>query len=433
MRMSKVLVTIALAAVLVSAVFFQTTHQANAQSSSIPISQEYASGDIQIGTCGCVQAWYSWVNINGTHTIFLALHSSSNPSPIFTFVGQAYNSSSGQKVFVGNGLLAMEVYNDTDGNGYLDANYATGTTELRYTILMNASQTFQGYPVNKTIVSGVPHYSWGAKYGTIQAYLIQATPPYYGYGGGQSASQISIDYVAVFYDFSVVGNTTFLKTSFRIGTISFVTNPVTLQGLSFSLLYATQTVASRPLTVTAGSSPYDSQTNQAASQFTAAQVNVDNVLAYEFRFKDNYTLSGGPSIYPAVYLASPIDSIPANAFQGNYFNPLIRVQDFVQGQLPDIAGLPSTSNINYSATKFLYRINYPTWGGLAIQHDPTYVAYLGAGGLSIPTSPPPGPPLIIYAAAATGILALLVAFNGFRRRRSVQPTDEAPNEGVAAL
>src|SRR2546422_1938708 len=133
--------------IVFSAIFLQASYlpSAKAQSSSIPIMQEYASGDVQVYPY--LQAWYSWININGTHTIFLALHSNQLPSPVFSFIGQAYNTSSGSRVFVGNALLAMEVYNDINHNGYLDADYTQGTffqapTEIRYTLIMNASQTF---------------------------------------------------------------------------------------------------------------------------------------------------------------------------------------------------------------------------------------------------------------------------------------------------
>ncbi len=287
--------------------------------------------------------------------VFFALHFL-NQNPIFTFVGQAYNSSTGQRVFVGNSLLALEVYNDTDHNGYLDADYSVPGTELRYTLIMNASQTFTTDAVNKTIVDGVPHYQWGVTYGSIQAFLIKATPPGYGYGGGASAANALVDHVSMFYDYSIKGNRTFLKTSFQIGsiTLSSYTPPTpSLQGLSLSLLYATSAVASRQLTVATGGSPYDSQSSPVAS---------------------------------------------------------------------NIAGLPSTSNINYTATRFLYRINYPTWSGTAILHDPTYVAYLGKGtGF---TNPIPVPSWILYTAAFTGGLALAVAFNGLRRARKPSgPTD----------
>jgi hypothetical protein len=454
MRVSRVIVTVLLVGVAFSALSSQVPHLASAQSSPIPFSQEYASGDIQTpyGN-GSLQLWYSWVNVNNTHTIFFALHSSQYPSPVFAYVGQAYNTSSGQRVFIGNAMLAMEVYNDTDHNGYFDANYTSSPvkTELAYTMIMNASQTFTPSNITKTTIDGVPHYKWGVTYGNVQAVLVKATPPGYGYSsGGSYAAQAYFDHVSMFYDFSVQGNTTFLKTSYQIGNVTLgsqISGNVTLQNLSLSLLHATLMVASKPLTVVAGGVPFDSQTNPQASGFTGAQVDVDNILAYEFRFKDNYTLmSNPPQSLPALYLASPIDSLPPNALQGYWFEPLLRVQDYVSGQLPDIAGLPSTSNINYSATQLLYRINYPAWSGLPIDHDPTYVAHISAASASSPppsqpppsqhpTQPPTNPPSkptqaslpvnTVYVAVATGLLALIVAISSIRRTRgAVQPIDE---------
>ena len=454
MRTSKAFVALLLATIF-SAAFLQAPYPARAQSSTIPISQEYASGDIQIPPYYNLLAWYSWVNINGTHMIFLALHSNQQPSPVFSFAGQAYNISSGSRVFVGNALLAMEVYNDTNHNGHLDANYSSTPpiTELKYTLIMNASQTFTTTNVTKTVINGIPHYRWGASYGTIQAILINATAPEYGYGGGMAIANANIDYVSMFYDYSLSGNTTFLKTSYRIGNVTltplYPNSPViSLQGLSLSLLHATITVASKQLTVIAGNSPYNSQNNTAASPFNAAQVNVDNTLAYEFRFKDNYTLLTNPiTTLPAVYLASPINSVPPNAFQGYYYQPLVRVQDYLKGQLPDIAGLPSTSDLNYSATQFLYRVSYPVWSGHAVNHDPTYVAHVSTTSTSTqpPSQPPPNQPPqsqppttlhptplppqlptnVLYVAALTGLLALLVAVNGMRRPgKNAQAVDE---------
>src|SRR5256712_5756809 len=306
-------------------------HSVTAQSSAIDLSKEYSSGDVDVFTY--LQAWYTWININGTHTIFLALHSNQVQSPVSAFVGQGYNTTSGSKVFVANALLAMEVYNDTNGNGYLDANYGAGTTELKYLLVMNASQTFTVNPVQKTITGGMAHYCWGVTYGNVQARLIRASPPNYGYTGGLAASYTSIDHVSLSYDYSLNGNTTYLKTSYDIGNVALVlpTDPgVTLQGLSFSLLHTTLAVASHQLSVVAGSNPYDSQTSTSPSLVTAAQLSVDNGLTYEFRFRDNYSLVKTPTeIHPALYDASPVNSLPVGAFSGGDYTPLIRVQGCV--------------------------------------------------------------------------------------------------------
>src|SRR2546422_2419178 len=227
---------IILSTVLVQVSIFPTSR---ALSSSIPVSQEFVSGDVQIFSY--LQAWYTWVSINGTHTIFLALHSNQGASPVSAFVGQSYNTSSGSRVFVANALMAMEGYNDTNGNGFLDADYRVPRTELLYTIIMNASQTFTTTPVQKTSSNGIPHYTWGVTYGFVQGDLIKADPTDdYGYGGGLPASALMIDHVSLSYDYSLNGNRTFLKTSYELGNVT-LTPPTlpntTLAGLSLSLLH----------------------------------------------------------------------------------------------------------------------------------------------------------------------------------------------------
>ncbi len=411
--------TVLLIAIISSVTVLQVSIPARAQSSSIDTSQQYASGDVQVFPY--LLAWYTWININGTHTIFLALHSNQLPSPVSAFVGQGYNSSRGSRVFVANVLLAMEVYNDANNNGYLDANYTAGATELKYTILMNASQTFTKIPVQKTITNGVPHFTWGATYGQVQANLVNTS----GTGGAIA----NIAYVSMLYDYSVKGNTTYLKTSYEIGNVTLappVPPGVTLQGLSLSLLHATLSVSTGQLAVLAGNSPYDSQSNTPPSLVNVAKVTVDNSLAYEFQFKDNYTLqTTPPQSHPAVYLAAPSDSIPPTVFNGQGTPSLIRVQDYVKASLPSIVGLPATSDLNYNASRFLYRISYPEWSGVALQHDPTYVAYLGQGPLTVPGTIPPliGLFWFVIVPVAVALFVLFVAVYWVRhRRRHAQPT-----------
>ena len=185
--------------------------------------------------------------------------------------------------------------------------------------------------------------------------------------------------------------------------------------------------------MTASNSAYDSQVNTTPSLVNVAEVKVDNILAYEFQFKDNYTLFQNPTTsYPAVYLASPSNSLPTNAFQGAWYDPLLRVQNYVQGQLPDIAGLPASSNLDYSRSKLIYRISYPTWSGHALTHDPKYVAHIGRG--TVTTSLPPSlPTTILVVALFTGVLALVVAVHSFSRsRKHRRSADELENLGLSS-
>jgi hypothetical protein len=397
-----------------------------AQSSSIDFSQEYSSGDVQVFPS--LDAWYTWININGTHVIFLALHSTQLPSPVSAFVGESYNTSSNSRVFVANALMAMEVYNDTNNNGILDANYATGQTELLYTITLNASQTFTPSPVQKTVVNGVPHYTWGVTYGSVQGGLVKVDPAYgYAYDEGTDGATLMMDHLSLFYDYSVVGNATYLKTNYEIGNIT-LSNPtlpnITLKGLSLSLLHFVLAAGSAPYSVTANSSPYDSQTSQASSQVNVAQLTVNDGLAYEFLFNDNYTLeTNPPESLRTVFAAASSNSLPAGAFQGQGALQVIRAQDYVKNSLPSIAGLPASSDLNYSTSKLIYRICYPTWGGVGINEDPTFVAYYVPNLLTVSLPVPGYGALIFYLAVGAAAVAIVSAALFIRRTRKGRTQD----------
>ena len=233
------------------------------------------------------------------------------------------------------------------------------------------------------------------------------------YGGGAAASYLNIDHFTLSYDYSLVGNATFLKTSYEIGNVTLVppTLPkVTLKGLSLSLLHFTLVVGN-PYDVTANGSAYDSQTSQTSTKVNDAQISLLGSRAYEFRFNDNYTLLTNPPVsLRAVYAAASSNSLPTGAFQGQGSIDLIRVQDYVRAALPSIARLPASSDLNYNTSKLIYRISYPTWGGIGIKHDPTYVAYY------VPNLVPPSVPgpwgfavyLAIGAAVITAVAVLVI-------------------------
>ena len=147
-----------------------------------------------------------------------------------------------------------------------------------------------------------------------------------------------------------------------------------------------------------------------------AHVVVPGSLAYEFRFSDNYTLLTNPPVsLRAVYEAAASNSLPSGAFQGQGALDLIRVQEYVRAALPSIAGLPSSSDLNYTTSKLIYRISYPTWGGIGIKHDPTYVGYYVPNLLTISTSVPWDPMIIVYLAVAVAVAAAIIAFHGNNR------------------
>jgi multidrug transporter EmrE-like cation transporter len=210
-----------------------------------------------------------------------------------------------------------------------------------------------------------------------------------------------------------------------MGNVTLVppTSPnVTLKGLSLSLLHFTFAVSSEGYAVRLNGSSidFDSQTSQTSSGVNLAQVIVPGSLAYEFRFNDNYTLlTNAPVSLRAVYEAASVNSLPSGAFQGQGALDLIRVQDYVRAALPSIAGLPSSSDLNYATSKLIYRVSYPIWKGIGIRHDPTYVGYF------VPTLSTPLPPvccsvIVIYSVIALAVVAGITAFLVIRRTRKTR-------------
>ncbi|MCJ7633213.1 hypothetical protein MUP77_12580, partial [Candidatus Bathyarchaeota archaeon] len=84
---------------------------------------------------------------------------------------------------------------------------------------------------------------------------------------------------------------------------------------------------------------------------------------------------------------------------------------------PKISSLLTTINLDYNSSSFLYRICYLQWDGYAIEHDPTYIAYLTR--MAIPEISPPV--MLIIGAAIAGSTALIVALLDTRKNRRILP------------
>ena len=208
---------------------------------SINTSAEYSNGTIGTPIEG-LALWYAWINASGSQIIFLAYQSYLYNPPVITFLGQHYYTENGTEVFVGNTLEAMEIYNDTNGNGLPDANYTSGKSEILYHFFVNSSASFAIQPINKTLVNGLPHYQWGIRYQTIDGFLNS--------GNQSTDAMVMIDFMDFSYDFYIQDNVTYLKTNFGIGKILGITPfnnaNVSLDGLSLALLYGTVVITSEP-------------------------------------------------------------------------------------------------------------------------------------------------------------------------------------------
>jgi len=380
----------AVVAVLLAALCFTTFSQSAtfnfaSASSALPVdNMEYADGIITDQPFG---AWYDWVNVSGTQVVNYVFYSnvSNYPSPIANFVGQHFQLADGTEVFVASALSKFEVYRDLNGDGIPQANFTSGDSEILYYMYMNMSDGCSITPIQKTMEDSVPHYLWGFTYTNAYAYLQNSTVQY-----GVLAKLI-FNHITVSYDFSMNGNVSNLKTSFDIGKVvsldAFGASQFSLDGLGLALLFATSTYATKPYSTYVDGQPYNSTTAEnPATSVALAEVAVGNTKAYDFVFGGNYTLSRGENVethqanietYEVKAEAAALSSLPVKIY-----GPVVWQMGFFRDvlNLTDIFGGSSFSEVtmDYNSSSLIYRICFPVWDGMQIQHDPVYVAYLSS-------------------------------------------------------
>jgi len=213
------------------------------------------------------------------------------------------------------------------------------------------------------------------------------------------------------YDFYVQNNVSYLKTSFRIGKILNITSNsdanFTLDGLSLSLLYGTTIIASNTYTAIVNGQPFNSTTAQnAVEPIQSGEINVEDNKAYECVFGQNYTLmtDSGNLTYPSRSAAVSDDSVPGGLYR-SVESALPYFEDILSNVFPKISNMSTTINLDYNVSSFLYRICYPQWEGNAIEHDPTYIAYLNTTTVSEIGSSA----IFIVIVAAAGSTAMILA------------------------
>jgi len=382
--------------------------KASSEGEEIDTKTEYSNGTIGSPHSG-LALWYVWINTNDTQIIYLAYQSYKYNPPVITFLGQHYYTENNTEIFVGNTLASMEVYNDADEDGVPDIDFAAGKSEIMYYFLVNSSVSFVTTPIEKSLVDDVPHYKWGMRYNIIDGALT--------FEDGSLAALVTLDYLALSYDFYIKNNVSYLKTNFNIGKILDLTTPpsyanVTLEGLSLSLLYGTTVITMKPYVTLVEGEPYNSTTAQASAKPTeSSEILIGNAKVYEFLFGQNYTLFKDlqEEIYESKSAAVANQSVSGN-MRTSVEWLLYDLEGVLSDLFPRISSMNVTINLDYSVSSFLYRICYPKWDGYRLEHDPTYLAYLKEG---VPwINPPPSdisPPMIFVAAAALISLVALTA------------------------
>jgi len=344
--------------------------------SSIGTNAEYGNGSIP---GELLDLWYVWVNTSRSQLIYYVLTSDEVNPPIKNFLGQHFQVENDTEVFIGNTLLLIEIYDDTNKDGIPQADFTSGESEITHYLEVNSSVGYEISPIQKTVTDEVPHYKWGFRYNTIDGFLQYAEEP------GGTGARVMIDYLGFNYDFYVEQNMSYLKTSFDIGSITDIESwwgepLISLENLSLSLLFSTVTASAKAYTTYINGEPYNSTTAASpATPINSSQIAVELIKAYEFLFGENYNLTRdeGVETYEVKSEAAASTSVPKEPRSrldwtlGCFENHLNLSELF-----PLAGGISGELNLDYNVSTFLYRICYPIWEGLPIEHDPTYVAYL---------------------------------------------------------
>ncbi|MFA7396881.1 MAG: hypothetical protein WC046_00175 [Candidatus Bathyarchaeia archaeon] len=391
-------------------------------SSTIPqADQEFANGTLASNNAP-FKVWYNWVNVSNTQILYYAAYTTPDypfPVPIANIVGQHFSLEDGTQVFIASALSELEVYHDLNGDGIPQTNTGADENEVLYYIYSNMSQGYSMTPIQKTTIDSVPHYQWSFTYQNAYAYLQNAQARV------GVVARMFFEHLTLNYDFSVQGNVSDLKTSFDIGK---VTNLEVLEpsefssfdDLSLALLYATATYTSKPYSTSVNGQPYDSSTADSAVGADVAEVKVDDVKAYDFVFGGNYTLNRdgstethGASVetYEAQAQAVPATGLPTiygpTVRSIGFFTDYLNLADLFGGSWPSV-------NSNYESSSLIYRICFPEWDGMQIEHDPTFLGYI-YNNQEIPEIPTIT--LIIIPIVIASSLALLFQ----RKRRLTKP------------
>jgi hypothetical protein len=378
---------------------------------AIDTSQEFASGFTPDEGF-----WYAWVNLQGAQLIYLVAVSSLGATsyPHANFIGQHFFAADGTELFIGHTLMLFELFNDTNHNGILDADFQEETAETVYYMNASEAEAFAPQSIEKVLIDNTWHYQWSVRYDNVSGCLIYSQGPRYGDVG----IFVRVASLEMEYDYCLVNNATYLKTGLHLGDVIEswgIDENATFSGLGLTALYSTLLLASSDqVHVLVGGGEYDSgMPGQPTLSMNTATVAGAGASFYELVFGQSYTLySGGPTVLDAFSSACPWMSVNPLTYESYVKQPLYSFQAFLNIFLPRISSLPIVVNYNYQESSLLFRVNYPSWDGYELVHDPLYVAYLGAR--------PGGTPLwpaLALAVGIFGVIALSLSIVELRRVR----------------
>lgn len=384
---------------------------------SIDISKEYTSGYINTSDPNFM-LWYSWVGTNVSQVIYAALTSEVLPPPFTTVYVQHLVLSNHSEAFIGISLMLIEFYNDTNKNQIPDFNPTTGESEVKYIMVLNASEKATVYPISKKIINeSVVNYQWGIRHNKLQTVIANPDGTLIDFNGG--ILNALLDHFTLNFSLSVdySKNRTILKQIFDIGNITLYAynfpdftkkdlDPSSFYNLSMSLLFGVTVETLDNATVISGDQPINATNPDLPStEINKSSILIGNRRALDFYFDENYTIKETGQNYSVKTVAYSKEAVPpfiqdVDLALGPLYSPVEEALDKIKitNMIPEISIIKSS---------FIYRICYPYWNGSAIYHDPTIIAFANG---TLQYLPPPPPPDSIPVFTLPYLVTILIAF-----------------------
>ncbi len=379
----------------------------------IPVDAEYASGIItqQDST---MKISYAWVNSNESEFLSIALFDDFSKVALFRpFFGQAYEVDNSE-FFVGTILTGFELFQDSNGNSVLDQ-----AEELKYYIMLNASQEYILPTIKRTVIDNITRYSWKVCYMEIDGFFQPYEGPY--------MARTIIDSVNLSYTYEIRENYTELKLAIEMGEwdayeFDFDSSTggikriadVNLEDYSLSLLFGTTVSSEESFTITM---------HNGSTGLEDLRVEVNNVPIFQSLFQDLYVLGPNGSAYKAITTPASVETLYDD--QLLFWGTPSAFYSWWKNWFPLMSDLTTVPAIGLEEVSFLYRICYPSWGGESFNHDPRYRA-LFDGELDItqkttttgPTTTPTIPSLTSVEISVVFLAILLIAVPVSKKRRN---------------
>jgi len=373
------LLTIILATSMITP-FAIASVQAN---NTVDISKEYESGTVPVDEY--IDLWYSWVNTNLSQFLYSALISEMLPPPFASLLVQHLMVSNQSDAFVGISLMLIEFYNDTNHNEIPDFDPATKTSEVKYIMVLNASEGATTYNISKNVINDTCFvFSWGLRYNKLQTVIANPDGTIIDFNGGILNALVDHFTLNFTLYIDLRNNRTILKQTFDIGNINLyaympprktaVFNASQFYSLSLSLLFGVVVKTVENATIISNNQSVNATNpDMPSTEITNSALIIGNRKVMEFDFDENYTIVDTNDTYHVKTVAYPKDAIPPwiNSIDAQ-LNWMYSFIDDVLSQI-SVTGMNTTMKITQSS--FVYRICYPYWNGSAIYHDPTITTF----------------------------------------------------------